>query len=487
MPALASLAFHGWWDLRFLPLLLGSAAAKLLLGRAIATAAAEGREGAAKTWLMLGVAANLGLLGFFKYADFFLENAALLAGGGIDPIGVILPIGISFFTFQQIAYLVDVREGKSDRYAPADYALFVAFFPQLIAGPIVHHREMMPQFARGLGPRAEDVALGLTIFAAGLFKKTVLADNLAGFATPVFAAADAVGAVDPQPEGRQRLRSQGQRPAGHRGSVVAQGQPDRLPGLRDHLSSGRDRRREASFRRGTGRKTEVILPMLRWPPHGCPERLSLVNKLSQTNIVNKKVDLAGFLTRWRGGGVKIGYARVSTLDQTPDLQHDALIRAGCEKIFVDQVSGSTAVRPGLDKAKEILRAGDTLVVWRLDRLGRSLQDLIAWAAWLAENGVALQSLQEVIDTSTSTGRLTFHLFGALAEFERNLIRERTQAGLAAARARGRLGGRPKALDPDKRDLAVRLYDEKKLPIAKICAMMGISKPTLYAYVRAARA
>lgn len=184
--------------------------------------------------------------------------------------------------------------------------------------------------------------------------------------------------------------------------------------------------------------------------------------------------------------MKIGYARVSTLDQNPDLQHDALLKAGCEKILVDQVSGAAAVRPGLEKAKELLRAGDTLVVWRLDRLGRSLQDLIAWAAWLAENGVALQSLQEVIDTATPTGRLTFHLFGALAEFERNLIRERTQAGLAAARARGRLGGRPKTLDPDKRDLAVRLYDEKKLPIAKICAMMGISKPTLYAYVRAAR-
>lgn len=184
--------------------------------------------------------------------------------------------------------------------------------------------------------------------------------------------------------------------------------------------------------------------------------------------------------------MKIGYARVSTFDQNTNLQQDALLKAGCEKILVDQVSGSTAVRPGLEKAKELLRAGDTLVVWRFDRLGRSLQDLIAWAAWLADNGVALQSLQEVIDTSTSTGRLTFHLFGALAEFERNLIRERTQAGLAAARARGRLGGRPKALDAGKRDLAVRLYDEKKLPISKICAIMGISKPTLYAYVEAAR-
>ena len=185
--------------------------------------------------------------------------------------------------------------------------------------------------------------------------------------------------------------------------------------------------------------------------------------------------------------MKIGYARVSTLDQNPNLQRDALERAGCEKVIVDRVGGTTAARPGLAKVKELLRAGDALVVWRLDRLGRSLKDLIAWAAWLEANGIALQSLHEVIDTSTPTGRLTFHLFGALAEFERNLICERTRAGLQAARARGRLGGRPKALDPDKRELAVRLYKEKKLPIAKICAMMGVSKPTLYAYVRAEEA
>ena len=185
--------------------------------------------------------------------------------------------------------------------------------------------------------------------------------------------------------------------------------------------------------------------------------------------------------------MKIGYARVSTLEQNPNLQRDALERAGCEKIIVDQISGSVATRPGLTKVKELLRAGDTLVVWRLDRLGRSLRDLIAWAGWLEANGAALQSLQEVIDTSTSTGKLTFHLFGALAEFERNLIRERTQAGLIAARSRGRLGGRRKALDPDKRALAVRLYNEKRQSVAKICAIMGISKPTLYAYVRAAQA
>lgn len=182
--------------------------------------------------------------------------------------------------------------------------------------------------------------------------------------------------------------------------------------------------------------------------------------------------------------MKIGYARVSTLDQNPELQHDALKAVGCEKVFMDTISGTVAARPGLEKMKEQLRAGDTLVVWRLDRLGRSLRDLIQWADYLDRKNMALQSLHEAIDTSTSAGKLTFHLFGALAEFERNLIQERTQAGLAAARARGRLGGRPKRLNEEKRDLAVRLYHERELSIGTICEMMGISKPTLYSYVRA---
>ena len=185
--------------------------------------------------------------------------------------------------------------------------------------------------------------------------------------------------------------------------------------------------------------------------------------------------------------MKIGYARVSTLEQNLDLQRDALEGAGCEKVIVDKASGTVAARPGLNRARELLRRGDTLVVWRLDRLGRSLPDLIAWAQHLEKEGVALQSLAEAIDTATPTGRLTFHLFGALAEFERNLIRERTLAGLSAARARGRVGGRPPALDADRRALAVSLYRRKELPVARICAMMGISKPTLYAYVRAADA
>jgi DNA invertase Pin-like site-specific DNA recombinase len=179
----------------------------------------------------------------------------------------------------------------------------------------------------------------------------------------------------------------------------------------------------------------------------------------------------------------IGYARVSTDEQNPDLQEDALKAAGCEKIIVDKVSGAKATRPGLDRLSELLRCGDTLVVWRLDRLGRSLKDLIEWVNRLEQWGVGLRSLQESIDTQSSSGKLIFHIFGALAEFERHLIEDRTRAGLAAARARGRKGGRPKSLDSDKRQLVVDLYQEKKLSVKQICAMMNISKPTLYAYVR----
>ena len=139
----------------------------------------------------------------------------------------------------------------------------------------------------------------------------------------------------------------------------------------------------------------------------------------------------------------LGYARVSMHDQNLDLQKDALKGASCEKIFLDEISGSTKHRPGLERALDSLREGDTLIVWRLDRLGRSLKDLIELVGQLERKGVALRSLQEANDTTSPGGKLIFHVFGALAEFERNLIRERTQAGLAAARARGRKGGRPK--------------------------------------------
>jgi DNA invertase Pin-like site-specific DNA recombinase len=180
----------------------------------------------------------------------------------------------------------------------------------------------------------------------------------------------------------------------------------------------------------------------------------------------------------------VGYARVSTDDQNLQLQQDALLQIGCERIFEDRLSGATAERSGLQEALEYARSGDTLVVWRLDRLSRSLKDLIEMVALLGSKNIGLKSLHEMIDTSSTSGKLIFHIFGALAEFERNLIRERTQAGLAAARARGRKGGRPKALDEDKRSLAVALYNQKQHSTNKICTMMGISRPTLYKYINA---
>ncbi len=178
----------------------------------------------------------------------------------------------------------------------------------------------------------------------------------------------------------------------------------------------------------------------------------------------------------------IGYARVSTLDQNPNLQTDALTAAGCEKIFTEKISGTVAERPELNKLKEQLRKGDTLVVWRLDRLGRSLKDLIEWVNYLDAQGVAFKSIQEGFDTSTSGGRLVFHMFGALAEFERNLIKERTMAGLTAARSRGRVGGRPKKLNEAKQKMARQMYDAHN-PITEICEALKISKPTLYKYLQ----
>ena len=178
----------------------------------------------------------------------------------------------------------------------------------------------------------------------------------------------------------------------------------------------------------------------------------------------------------------LGYVRVSTDDQNLDLQRDALKAAGCARTFEDMASGAKADRIGLAALMTVLRTGDTVVIWRLDRLGRSLKNLIELVERLEGAKVGLRSLQENIDTTSSGGRLVFHLFGALAEFERNLVRERTLAGLAAARARGRMGGRPKRLDPAKLALALRLHSEDKHTIREICQMMGISKSTLYNYL-----
>jgi DNA invertase Pin-like site-specific DNA recombinase len=174
----------------------------------------------------------------------------------------------------------------------------------------------------------------------------------------------------------------------------------------------------------------------------------------------------------------IGYARISTQEQTLNLQQDALEKAECNKIFTDVISGVKAERKGLDEALVYVRKGDTLVVWRLDRLGRSLPHLITTMTSLEERGIGFKSLTENIDTTTSGGKLIFHIFGALAEFERNLIRERTQAGLSAARARGKRGGRPKAITVQKRSIAQELYDTGH-PIKDICRTLKISRATLY--------
>ena len=180
----------------------------------------------------------------------------------------------------------------------------------------------------------------------------------------------------------------------------------------------------------------------------------------------------------------IGYARVSTGEQTLDLQLDALTNAGCGKVFTETASGAKADRPILEEVLAYARPGDILVVWRLDRLGRSLPHLIETVAGLRERGIGFRSLTEQIDTTTPGGKLIFHVFGALAEFERDLIRERTHAGLAAARARGRTGGRPKKLtNPKQLALAQALYDGGQSDVATICQTLGISRATLYRHLR----
>ncbi len=180
----------------------------------------------------------------------------------------------------------------------------------------------------------------------------------------------------------------------------------------------------------------------------------------------------------------IGYARVSTFEQILDLQQDALTAAGCTKLFTDTASGGRSDRPGLQQALDYVREGDVLVVWRLDRLGRSLKYLIEIITTLNERGIGFKSLTEQIDTTTSGGKLIFHVFGALAEFERDVIRDRTQAGLIAARARGRMGGRPKKLATGgKVAMAQALYDDQTHSVADICKTLGISRTTLYRYIQ----
>ncbi|HHQ2816037.1 TPA: recombinase family protein [Pseudomonas aeruginosa] len=174
--------------------------------------------------------------------------------------------------------------------------------------------------------------------------------------------------------------------------------------------------------------------------------------------------------------------RISTDDQLLDLQRDAMAKAGLRASVRRHCSGAKADRIGLAALLANLKRGDTVVVWRLDRLGRSIKDLIYLVEQLEDAGVGLKRLQENIDTTSTGGRLVFHLFAALAEFERNLISECTHARLSAARARGRLGGRKKRLDPAKRKVALKLYHERQYTVVEICRMMGIGRSTLYNYI-----
>jgi DNA invertase Pin-like site-specific DNA recombinase len=183
--------------------------------------------------------------------------------------------------------------------------------------------------------------------------------------------------------------------------------------------------------------------------------------------------------------MRIGYARVSTTEQNLDLQRDALKRSGCERIIEETASGGKLQRSGLERVQEMLVQGDVLAVWRLDRLGRSLKHLIEVMGGLEDQGIGFHSVTESIDTTTPGGKLVFHIFGALAEFERNLIRDRTYAGPAAARARGKVGGRRRKLGEKQRAVSVDLYQQKKHTIDEICKAVGISRPTLYKYVEAA--
>jgi len=178
----------------------------------------------------------------------------------------------------------------------------------------------------------------------------------------------------------------------------------------------------------------------------------------------------------------IGYARVSTEDQKLDLQHDALRATGCERIFDEKISGTRSRLPARDELLEYARAGDVVVVWKLDRLGRSLRDLVDVVIMLKDHGVGLRSLHESIDTTTATGKLTFHLFAALAEFESDLVRERTRAGLEAARSRGAKLGRPLSLGPDQVEMARTLLANPRLSSRQVAAQFGVHRATLYRHL-----
>lgn len=228
-------------------------------------------------------------------------------------------------------------------------------------------------------------------------------------------------------------------------------------------------------------------PLVDHPPHTKTKRIASRNRIPKTRTHYLAGPTScGTREHHRSGirkvAMRVGYARVSTGEQSLDLQLDALRQAGCERVFTDEVSGAKAERPGLGEARSYLRAGDTLVVWRLDRLGRSLKDLVQQMEEFADREIGFQSLHEAIDTTSSVGKFQFHIFSALAEFERELIRERTLAGLRAARARGRNGGRPRRMTGEKLKIAARLMRDPAVSVPEVCRTVGVSRSTLYRYI-----
>jgi len=209
-------------------------------------------------------------------------------------------------------------------------------------------------------------------------------------------------------------------------------------------------------------------------PERCPESVSEIN-VPEPPVSEGCETVSGM-------GHLLGYARVSTTDQQPQLQVDALTAAGCYRVFVETASGARSDRPILEQVLDQLRPGDTLVVWKLDRLGRSLRHLVDTVTGLAERGIGFCSLQEAIDTTTPGGKLVFHVFAALAEFERDLIRERTAAGLAAARTRGRHGGRPSVLTGHKLQVAEEMYGSGLYTVAAIAKTLGVSRASIYRHL-----
>jgi DNA invertase Pin-like site-specific DNA recombinase len=209
-------------------------------------------------------------------------------------------------------------------------------------------------------------------------------------------------------------------------------------------------------------------------PHTCPEPVSTIN-VAQAALSHGSATVIGV-------GNLLGYARVSTTDQQPHLQVDALQRAGCYRVFTEAASGTRADRPTLEQLLDQLRPGDTLVVWKLDRLGRSLRHLVDTVTGLADRDVGFRSLQESIDTTTPGGKLVFHVFAALAEFERDLVRERTSAGLAAARARGRHGDRPWVMTTHKLQVAQEMFASGQYTVAAIAKTLGVSRASIYRHL-----